>query len=162
CQKPGDINPESFIKAGRPSASLFPLAAIVLTFHKVQENNHTTFDQGLWDNFVSEQISTCQTHGAEYSPVDPFQIVGLADDLSQVSFNGLRHPVDNSSGWFLWSGDYNDDDNFFKPYHIWHLMYSKPEVLKYLGLASGYRFLIDDEGYEDVWFDESLLLISGG
>lgn len=32
-----------------------------------------------------------------------------------------------------------------------------PEVLPYLELPPGYRFIIDGKGYEDVWFDESLL-----
>ncbi|WP_432205899.1 immunity protein Imm33 domain-containing protein [Huijunlia imazamoxiresistens] len=104
----------------------------------------------------------CPTHGAKYSPVDPFQIIGLADDLSQVPFHGLRHPTDNSSGWYIWSGEYNNSDTFFKLHHIGRLMYFKPEVLKYLGRTPGYGFLIDDQGYEDVWFDESLLRISEG
>jgi hypothetical protein len=32
-------------------------------------------------------------------------------------------------------------------------------VLKYLGLPAGWRFQIDEKGYEDVWFDESILNI---
>ncbi|WP_456236598.1 immunity protein Imm33 domain-containing protein [Chryseobacterium carnipullorum] len=30
-------------------------------------------------------------------------------------------------------------------------------MIKYLGLPAGNRFLIDDKGFEDVWFDENLL-----
>jgi len=33
-------------------------------------------------------------------------------------------------------------------------------MIEYLGLPVGYRFLIDNEWYEDVWYDESLLNIS--
>ena len=38
-----------------------------------------------------------------------------------------------------------------------HLSEHLPEILRYLSLPPGFRFLIDNEGYEDVWFDESLL-----
>jgi hypothetical protein len=36
------------------------------------------------------------------------------------------------------------------------LAYGGSEIVKYLGLAPGRRFLIS-QGHEDVWFDESLL-----
>lgn len=32
-----------------------------------------------------------------------------------------------------------------------------PEVKKYLDLPPGYRFLIDGNNYEDVWFEAELL-----
>lgn len=51
------------------------------------------------------------------------------------------------------------DNDFFKPLHIRHLIEDRPVVLKYLGLPPGWRFQIDDKGYEDIWFDESILKI---
>ena len=51
------------------------------------------------------------------------------------------------------------DAEFFKPLHVGHLIEDRPIVLKYLGLPAGWRFQIDDKGYEDIWFDESLLKI---
>jgi hypothetical protein len=38
-----------------------------------------------------------------------------------------------------------------------HLSSWRPEVLKFLGLPPGWRFLTDVKGYEDVWHDPSLL-----
>lgn len=34
-----------------------------------------------------------------------------------------------------------------------------PKLIDYLGLDAGFRFLITEKGYEDVWFDEKLLEI---
>jgi hypothetical protein len=48
-------------------------------------------------------------------------------------------------------------DDFFKPLHVSHIPEWAPLVLKYLGLPPGYRFLIDEKGYEDVWEDKSLI-----
>lgn len=48
------------------------------------------------------------------------------------------------------------DTGFFQPLHRAHISELCPQVVPYLGLPPGWRFLIAD-GYEDVWFDPSLL-----
>ena len=40
-----------------------------------------------------------------------------------------------------------------------HLLEYRPAILKYLGLPTGFRVLINDKGYEDIWFDAALLLV---
>lgn len=74
--------------------------------------------------------------------------------------NGLRHPVDgNRTGWFIWAGkDLSRDPDFFKSIHVSHLADRSPVLLPYLGLAPGWRFLVA-VGYEDVWYDGTLLNI---
>ena len=42
---------------------------------------------------------------------------------------------------------YDLDDDGERVYH---------NFIKYFGLEVGYRFLIDKNGYEDVWYDEKL------
>ena len=51
-----------------------------------------------------------------------------------------------------------EDDDFFKPQCFKHVVSKLPLVGKYMSLEPGFRFQIDNEGYEDVWFDETLLL----
>jgi hypothetical protein len=72
--------------------------------------------------------------------------------------NGLRHPAtETTCGWYLWAGEeLSDDPEFFQPLHVDHLSETVPEVMPYLGIPPGGRFLIAP-GHEDVWFDESLL-----
>ena len=72
--------------------------------------------------------------------------------------NGLRHePVGDTNGWYIWAGpELSQDPDFFTPLHVHHLGEWCPQVLPYLALPPGSRFLIA-EGYEDVWHDEALL-----
>jgi hypothetical protein len=39
-----------------------------------------------------------------------------------------------------------------------HVVSESAQFVAYLGLAPGWRFMIGEGGYEDVWFDESLLV----
>ncbi|MFI5125048.1 MAG: hypothetical protein ACHQDF_06975 [Chitinophagales bacterium] len=66
----------------------------------------------------------------------------------------------STTGWYLWSGEeFSEDPNFFVPLHVEHLKEWCPEIIKYLRLAPGWRFLIAPN-YEDVWEDLTLLEIS--
>jgi len=118
-----------------------------------------SFNKIRWDLYVMEQNMVCKKFNVEIVPLEQFAIVGLADERGDITFNALRHPQDNYSGWFLWLGKWSDGKDFFRPVHACHLMETKPQIIKYLGLPPGYRILIDDQGYEDVWFDESLLSV---
>lgn len=60
------------------------------------------------------------------------------------------------NGWYIWSGEWSDSDDFFKPICLEHLIELKPEIIKYFGLDIGFRFLANDKGYEDVWFDQNI------
>jgi hypothetical protein len=75
--------------------------------------------------------------------------------------NGLRHPPEgDTTGWYIWAGDtLSDDADFFEPLHVRHLVERCPELLKFLGLPPGWRFLVAS-AHEDVWEDESLLDVS--
>jgi hypothetical protein len=71
--------------------------------------------------------------------------------------HGLRHrPGPLTNGWFIWSGEYSDVDDFFVPLHVEHVESQLPAAAPYLALPPGYRFLIAP-GHEDVWFDATLL-----
>jgi hypothetical protein len=90
---------------------------------------------------------------------EPSSIVGVAvQTLSLLPVNGLRHkPMSGANGWYVWCGQYSDADDFFQPLHVEHLKERLPQVCKYLSLPPGFRFLIEGNEFEDVWFDESLL-----
>ena len=75
-----------------------------------------------------------------------------------MPLNGLRHlPEVGTTGWFIWAGEsLSSDPEFFQPLHVQHLLDWCPDVIPYLGLPPGWRFLIAP-GHEDVWFDQTLL-----
>jgi len=118
------------------------------------------FDKNLWNAYVLQQKELCNKLDITHNPIDPYQIIGLSTDITLITLNGLRHPAEqHTSGWYIWAGEYSVANDFFNPVHAYHLLATKPNIIKYLGLPTGYRFLIDDEGYEDIWYDETLLNI---
>jgi hypothetical protein len=71
--------------------------------------------------------------------------------------HGLRHPpAADTSGWYIWAGEYSAAADFFVPLHVDHLSSWCSAAVPYLGLPPGWRFLLAPD-HEDVWFDESLL-----
>lgn len=101
----------------------------------------------------------CDQVGVEPVHPEPRSHVGIAlQTIGAMPIHGIRHPIyEDTNGWFLWCGEYSEDDDFFQPAHVDHITEYLPVVVKYLSLPPGYRFVIDDSGYEDIWFDEELL-----
>lgn len=104
-------------------------------------------------------LAICQRFQVEPQAPVPGTRVGLATEtLKKSPIHGLRvHPTSTTNGWYLWCGERSDSDDFFSPLCVEHLPDSLPEVLPYLALPPGYRFVIDKNGYEDVWYDSELL-----
>lgn len=109
---------------------------------------------------VELQRAVCRRHAAPFTAYEPSQKVGVSESAlrGDLPLNGLRHPVEgDTSGWYIWGGDeLSTAPEFFKPMHIHHLAERCPEVLPYLALPAGWRFLHAPD-VEDVWFDEHLL-----
>ncbi len=110
---------------------------------------------------VKFQKLICSSFKAEYvaSPADFKVGIALNTKSNLRPIHGLRHSIQgDTTGWYIWAGEeLSADPNFFVPLCVKHLQEWCPDVIKYLGLAPGWRFLIDDEGYQDVWYDASLL-----
>ena len=111
-------------------------------------------------DFELEQKEMCRRFDVVYKSLDTTLKLGISDNFFSgvLPLYGLRHCQDNDTcGWYLWAGEeFSTAKDFFKPFHIYHLIVHSPEVLKYLALPEGWRFLTDGE-YEDVWFDPKLL-----
>lgn len=109
-----------------------------------------------------EQREICEKYGVKYQALNFSLKIGIADNIFSdvLPLNGLRHPQENNTcGWYLWRGEeMSDDEDFFKPMHLYHLAERQPDLIKYLSLPAGWRFLLARD-YEDIWFDASLLKI---
>ena len=115
----------------------------------------------LTNNQEIQQRNTCSKYRANYCPSPQESIIGISSQMKngEQPIHGLRHPlIAGTTGWYIWAGDYSDDPNFFKPIHTKHLYDLYPDVLKFLGLPPGWRFLLTED-YEDVWYDGELLKI---
>lgn len=115
----------------------------------------------MHDSILSAQMQLTARFGAVPTPPLQGVKVGVSKNVRSphvYPLNGLRHPAAaGTSGWFIWRGeDLGTADDFFVPLHVEHLTTRCPEVVPYLALPAGWRFLLAP-GYEDVWFDESLL-----
>jgi hypothetical protein len=117
------------------------------------------------DLTLSSQIEVATRFGVVPAPPRQGEKVGISANVRSgkrrnLPLNGLRHPAAvGTSGWFIWLGEeLGTADDFFAPLHVEHLGALCPEVVPYLALPPGWRFLVAP-GYEDVWFDETLLTI---
>lgn len=114
----------------------------------------------VYEAAVNAQRELCQKYGAEYVCSSLSSKLGISEKALESVFpiHGLRHsPGSEISGWYIWSEDYSEDPNFFEPMHVEHAISESAIYARYLGLAPGWRFLIAEDGYEDVWFDPGLL-----
>ena len=110
---------------------------------------------------IEDQKQLCKKYNAPFYESPAFLKVGISKNVKDGIWpiNGLRHQVEGyTTGWYIWAGEeFSTEPDFFIPLHVEHLKEWCPIVLKYLGLAPGWRFLVNDN-YEDVWQDESLLI----
>ncbi|CAN5696657.1 hypothetical protein BH11BAC3_BH11BAC3_23660 [soil metagenome] len=110
-----------------------------------------------WNSHIEKQKEICVTHNSSWKPINKKLRVGVSTNLDKDPIHGLRHSgEERTTGWFIWTGDYSEDDDFFQPMCAEHLLQIRPEIIKYLGLEVGFRFLADKDGYEDIWYDEKL------
>ncbi len=106
-------------------------------------------------NIPSTPQSVCAARGLPDVP--PEDMVAVATTtLGAMPIYGTRItlPKDGTISWFFHCGDYSDEQDFYQPVHTAHLPELLPQVINYLHLPPGAKFIIDDQGYEDVWMDQ--------
>jgi hypothetical protein len=113
-----------------------------------------------WNAHIESQKAICQQLNTDWNPINYKLKIGVGGDLSNEPWNGLRHPEEQgTTGWFIWSGEYSERADFFKPMCAEHLLQMRPELIRFLGLPTSFRFLADNKGYVDIWRDDKLLEI---
>ncbi len=107
---------------------------------------------------LETQLDLCRRFSAEFVPSSKNSTVGLArQTLGKQPIHGLRHlAVAGTTGWFVWAGEWSNEPDFYQPVHVHHLDNVCPEIIPYLGLAPGWRFLLAP-CHEDVWFDPTIV-----
>ena len=127
--------------------------------HQLETDENLLADYNQWNVHIDRQKEICKKFQSKWNPINKNLMIGCGSDLNADPINGLRHPKEKgTTGWYIWTGDYSESDDFFKPLCAEHLLQIRPDLIKYFGLDIGYRFLIDKNGYEDVWYDEKLKL----
>lgn len=98
-------------------------------------------------------------HSVDLEPPSPDVKLGISREAMRgdLPVHGLRHPAERGTcGWYIWSGEYSSEPDFFVPLHVSHLGEYRTDVLPFLDLPPGWRFYISPE-LRDVWHDPSLL-----
>jgi len=114
-----------------------------------------------YEDVEALQRAICLEYDCEFVPVSPDSILGFAASTAgMLPLNGLRHPTEeDTNGWYIWGGEeLSQRSDFFSPFHTHHMIEKCPEVLKFLGLPPGFRFILAP-GYVDVWYDSKLVEI---
>ncbi|MGE4512826.1 MAG: hypothetical protein AB7E26_03280 [Chryseobacterium sp.] len=59
---------------------------------------------------------------------------------------GIRHDSpEHMTGWWLITDDYDDNIESLKTVHYYHVAFARPDILKYLAIPFGYRFLMKND-----------------
>lgn len=106
----------------------------------------------------NDQRKVCERFGAEYTPPEASQKVGISlTSLENLPLHAVRlSPENGTCGWYIYGGEYSTDVDFYQPLHVAHLVERCPKIVPYLALPPGWRVLLAPD-YEDVWFDGALL-----
>src|ERR1700749_822521 len=111
-------------------------------------------------DIYKQQLQVCKKYGVPYFESPSHLKVGISRNVKEGIWpvNGMRTPVEGgTTGWYIWAGEeFSEVPDFFGPLDVEHLKEWRPEILKYLGFPPGWRFLIGQENYEDVWEDAPL------
>ena len=127
--------------------------------HQLETDEDLLADYNQWNVYIDRQKEICEKYQSKWNPINKKLMIGIGSDLKADPIHGLRHPKEKgTTGWYIWTGEYSESDDFFKPMCAEQLLQIRPELIKYFGLDVGYRFLIDKNGYEDVWYHEKLII----
>ena len=137
----------------------FPINAenIKLWKKRLETDIDELMEHNFWNSHFEKQKEICKKYNSEWKPINEKSKIAISDNLNLEKLNGLRHKTEKGKiCWYIWSGEYSENDDFFKPICAEHLLQKRPEIIKYLGLDIGFRFISDKNGYEDIWYDEKL------
>lgn len=78
------------------------------------------------------------------------QSVVISDGVYEgKDIEGIRYDSrQGESGWYLITDDYNDDIKSLKMVHFYHVAFARPDILQYLAIPFGYRFIMKNGNVE--------------
>jgi hypothetical protein len=115
--------------------------------YEVSEGGET-LNEGcdLTISIIRSQSETC--FQCELVPLFPNfnqQIVISKGVYEGKDIEGIRYDSpDHMSGWWLITDDYDDNIESLMTVHYYHVAFKRPDILKYLALPFGYRFLMEN------------------
>jgi hypothetical protein len=65
-------------------------------------------------------------------------------DIEAIRYDSPKHMC----GWWLITDDYDDNIESLMTVHYYHVAFKRPDILKYLAIPFGYRFLMENHRVE--------------
>lgn len=110
------------------------------------------------DELIAEQKLLCEEFESAYIQVSGDDVIAIAvQTLDQDPIVGIRKKkpeTDENISWYIYGGELQEGADFFETMTVRELQDVIPDVLPYLALEPGFRFMIDGDDYEDVWKEE--------
>ncbi|MDM5450969.1 immunity protein Imm33 domain-containing protein [Peribacillus simplex] len=126
--------------------------------------NATKFIKGadLALRYWEEQLYICEELDADFEPPTADKTVMLSKNILEEDgiIQGVRYFGEaQSSGWLLYRDEEDLDEEKERnliTLRLHELTAKKSDLVCFFGLPSGYRFIIEDDGY-DAWCDENIV-----
>lgn len=103
---------------------------------------------------IAEQKLLCEEFGSNYIEVKGDDLIAVAvQTLEKDPLVGIRKKPETAENvsWYIYGGELEEGTDHFETMTVRELQELVPEVLPYLALDIGFRFMIDGDDYEDVW-----------
>lgn len=97
-------------------------------------------------SIVRAQSELCSYYGLPVQFPNFSQMIVISDGVYEGNdIEGIRYESpEHMSGWWLITDDYNDDIESLKTVHYHHVAFTRPDILKYLAIPFGFRFLMEN------------------
>jgi len=108
-------------------------------------------------NILQSQMTMCNKYSSKFLFPRINQKIVISDGIrDEYPIEGVRYESpEHMSGWWLTSNLYDGNIVSLKQIELHELILMRPELIKYLALDNGFRFILDKNG-EDVWFDKDI------
>ena len=106
--------------------------------------------------FWRDQHNVCRRANAAFAPPRPDELVAVSPDLVEAPvIEAVRHELGHGqSGWIMTSEGFEGPVQSLRQEHLLHLVSSRRDILRYVALPVGFRFVTNDGS--TVWFDQSV------
>lgn len=107
----------------------------------------------LW----AEQQAVCAKAAVAYAVPSFDQMIVISDGVLEGDpTKGVRYPSpEHMSGWWLTNDRFDGDVKSLKTAHIQYVAVNRPDLVKFFGLPSGYRFYSPTN---DIWLDKKIIV----
>lgn len=104
---------------------------------------------------TDEQLEICKKFDVQPLSVLNKQMIVISEGVFEGDpVEGVRYPSpQHMSGWWITTDKFNGDSNTLRTEHVYHLLETRPELVKFLALPFGFRF---KSNVEEVWFDQKV------